>query len=165
MNFMHLGRAFCLALCLGGCSHAGESGQLPQKIAPPSRIPHEEPVVVQPPGTPVTVASVPRTVRRAVVADAARRFEVPESDVVLSNAEQVTWADGSLGCPQPGMSYTQALVPGYRLLATTPAGRFLYHTDTRGQAVTCAQPMPGKSPVNEAVRPGTEPRAGARPDR
>ena len=55
-------------------------------------------------GEPVTTAatSVPREVRRAVVADAARRFKVAESAVVLTQAEQVTWNDGSLGCPQPG---------------------------------------------------------------
>jgi hypothetical protein len=165
MKKMSLGQVISLALCLAGCSHAGENAPLPEKIAPPSRIPHEVPVVAQPPGTPVAVASLPRSVRRAVVADAARRFEVAQSEVVLSSAEQVTWSDGSLGCPQPGMSYTQTLVPGYRLVATTPAGRFLYHTDTRGQAVTCAQPPPRKSPANQAVRPGTEPRPGVRPDR
>jgi hypothetical protein len=28
-------------------------------------------------------------------------------------AEAVTWPDGALGCPEPGIVYTQALVPGY----------------------------------------------------
>jgi hypothetical protein len=121
----------------------------PAPIAPPTRIPHPVHVDAQPPGKPVATASMPRAVRRAVVADAARRFEVSESSVVLSDAEQVTWSDGSLGCPQPGMTYLQALVPGYRVAATTSAGRLLYHTDAGGSVVTCAP---------RARSPGLEPR-------
>jgi hypothetical protein len=77
-----------------------------------------------------------------VVADAAKRFQVAEDAVVLASAEQVTWGDGSLGCPQPGLRYTQMLVPGFRVTATTTAGRMLYHTDTRGNVVTCGSPVP-----------------------
>ena len=79
---------------------------------------------------------MPRDVRRAVVADAARRFKVPESAVVLTHAEQLTWSDGSLGCPEPGQFYTQMLVPGFRVVAKTSAGE-LYHTDARGNVKTC----------------------------
>ena len=118
----------------------GDPTQSPRRIAPPQRIPAPVARTVEPVGTPIATASIPREVRRAVVADAARRFEVSESAVVLSAAEQVTWSDGSLGCPQPGMSYTQALVPGFRLMASTSAGRMLYHTDSRGNVVTCASP-------------------------
>ena len=34
----------------------------------------------------------------------------------------MTWTDGSLGCPQKGMSYTQALVEGELLLLRVDAG-------------------------------------------
>jgi hypothetical protein len=91
------------------------------------------------------LASVPREVRRAVVADAARRFKVAESAVVLSRAEQVTWNDGSLGCPQPGQMYTQMLVSGFRIWATTSAGKMEYHTDAHGAAVTCGDGRAGNS--------------------
>ena len=37
------------------------------------------------------------------------------ADLKVLSAEAVTWSDGSLGCPEPGMMYTQALVPGYRV--------------------------------------------------
>jgi len=75
------------------------------------------------------------------VADAAKRFRVAEDSVVLASAEQVTWSDGSLGCPAPGQSYMQVLVPGYRVTAATAAGRMLYHTDMRGNVATCALPL------------------------
>ncbi|MGC3955418.1 MAG: hypothetical protein QM804_14420 [Propionicimonas sp.] len=34
----------------------------------------------------------------------------------LVSAEAVTWPDSSLGCPSPGVSYTQALVDGLRVV-------------------------------------------------
>ena len=44
--------------------------------------------------------------------DLAQRLDVPLDNVVLSGARQVTWRSGALGCPEPGMNYTDALVPG-----------------------------------------------------
>src|SRR5689334_7890135 len=138
-------RGWMLAGAMSLCAMASGQDSVPpgQKIAPPQRVLDSTTPGIgldgaQPVGESVTTASMPRVVRRAVVADAARRFQVAESAVVLVNAEQVTWGDGSLGCPQPDRSYTQMLVEGYRVTATTAAGRLLYHTDTRGNVVTCA---------------------------
>ena len=137
-------KTLCVVLFLSVAANAAEPTRT--GVAPPKRIPD---VVsggtfdlAQPAGQPVTTASMPRAVRQAVVTDAARRFQVTEDAVVLASAEQVTWSDGSLGCPQPGRVYTQMLVEGYRVTATTTAGRMLYHTDTRGKVVTCGIPVP-----------------------
>jgi len=109
----------------------------PRSIAPPTRIP--DPLqAVTPAGEPVSTSAMPETVRRAVVEDAATRFKVSPNEVVLTRAEQVTWPDGSLGCPRPGRSYAQMLVPGYRVVAKTTSGELLYHTDGRASAVNCA---------------------------
>jgi hypothetical protein len=142
--------------------------QLPRDvaIAPPERIPDAAVVSPLPAGIPVPSAEVPRAVRRAVVADAARRFGVAESAVVLTGAEQVTWSDGSLGCPQPGGIYTQNLVPGYLIVAKTTEGNLAYHTDTRGLVMSCgdagrpthARKLSEKTPVR-----GVEPRTQAPP--
>jgi hypothetical protein len=131
----------------------------PTGIAPPTRIPDAPKAPVSPTenaGDAVSAASVPREVRRAVVADAARRFKVPESAVVVSQAEQVTWNDGSLGCPQPGQMYTQMLVSGYRIVATSSAGQMEYHTDSHGLVVTCG---------DGAVAGSVQPPARSAPDR
>jgi hypothetical protein len=128
--------SMCLVARAGGTPPSDDPRET-QRIAPPKRLPAPVAESLQPAGEIVTTASMPREVRRAVVADAAKRFRVAESAVVLASAEQVTWGDGSLGCPQPGMSYTQALVPGYRVTARTAAGQFIYHTDQRGNVVTC----------------------------
>ena len=44
--------------------------------------------------------------------DLAQRLDVPPESVELSGARQVTWRSGALGCPESGMNYTGALVPG-----------------------------------------------------
>ena len=73
----------------------------PRTIAPPTRIPDPLPPVTLA-GEPVATSAMPETVRRAVVEDAATRFKVSPNEVVLTRAEQVTWPDGSLGCPRAG---------------------------------------------------------------
>ena len=107
-------------------------------VAPPTRIPGPMDLDKQPAGEPVAISKVPRTVRRAVVADAAKRFNVAQSAVVVSRAEKVTWSDAALGCPEHGQMYAQALVPGYRIEARAQAGLLVYHTDESLRAVTCA---------------------------
>lgn len=168
-------KMLCTALCLAIAANAAAEQPPRTGVAPPKRIPD---VVVggkleiaQAAGDPVTTASMPRAVRQAVVVDAARRFQVAADAVVLVNAEQVTWGDGSLGCPKPGYSYPQMLVQGFRVTATTAAGRMLYHTDTRGNVVTCGLPVrPSQKPANEPARatgaePRTQPPVKSAPDR
>jgi hypothetical protein len=127
-------------LCAGlaaACAASGEDAKPPRAMAPPTRIPSPEGITMLPEGRPVSTAGIPGEVRRAVVADAAKRFKVAESAVVLTRAEQVTWPDASLGCPEPGTMYTQALVPGFRVVAKTTEGELLYHTDAHGDARNC----------------------------
>jgi hypothetical protein len=63
----------------------------------------------------------------AAITDASERFGVPESDVAVAGALRVVWADGSLGCPEEGMMYTQALVDGYQLTLEVSGRRVAYH--------------------------------------
>jgi hypothetical protein len=74
---------------------------------------------------------------QAARADAAHRTGVAPAELQLLGAEIVTWSDGSLGCPQPGMMYTQALVPGYRVRLRGPGGEMDYHASARGALVLC----------------------------
>jgi hypothetical protein len=48
-----------------------------------------------------------------ILDDAATRSGVPRGQLEVKRAEAVTWPDGSLGCPEPGVLYTQALVDGF----------------------------------------------------
>jgi hypothetical protein len=141
----------------------------PTGIAPPTRIPNIEQATPMPAGQSVNTSAIPRDVRRAVVADAAKRFKVAESAVVLTHAEQVTWNDGSMGCAEPGRMYTQALVPGFRVVAKTSGGELAYHTDTRGSAVSCRAtamaPLVDPADSRKGSEPRTGPPARTQPDR
>lgn len=56
--------------------------------------------------------------------------------------EEVTWSDGSIGCPEPGQSYTQALVDGSRVVLAVDGEEFHYHSGADGDLFYCADPVP-----------------------
>ena len=61
------------------------------------------------------------------LADAAVRFAIPEQEIAVAGALRVVWSDGSLGCPEDGVMYTQALVDGYLLTLEVAGDRVTYH--------------------------------------
>lgn len=90
------------------------------------------------------------SITEAALADAAKRTSLPRARLQLASAEAVTWPDGSLGCPEPGMMYTQALVPGYRVRIVAGEQVLDYHASVRGGLVLCpaeraTQPLPSDS--------------------
>jgi hypothetical protein len=150
-----------LSLVPGLCLAGGEPSPT-KPVTPAPRAPELAPAVTQPAGEPVTIASVPREVRRAVAAAAAKQFGVAVNDVVVTRAEQVTWSDGSLGCPEPGRMYTQMLVQGYRVTARSGDLESVFHTDARGLSVACGRVA---APRPRGVEPGTAPAPRPAPDR
>ena len=70
-------------------------------------------------------------------ADAAQRAGVTPDKVKIVTVEAVTWADGSLGCPEPGMMYSQALVRGNRVMVEAAGKTLLYHTGPQSTFVHC----------------------------
>ncbi|MFZ2650967.1 MAG: hypothetical protein WA210_12775 [Burkholderiaceae bacterium] len=79
-----------------------------------------------------------QTMVQAALDDAAGRSKREVSALVVASAERVMWSDGSLGCPQPGMGYTQALVPGYRIRIQAGSETLEYHASARGKPFYCA---------------------------
>lgn len=78
---------------------------------------------------------------QAAVADLAERLGVEESAVSVAGYATVTWSDGSLGCPEPGRMYTQALVPGSQLVLAADGQSYSYH-NARGEPFSyCANPV------------------------
>jgi hypothetical protein len=74
---------------------------------------------------------------RLALADAVRQTGKPAAELKVISAETVTWPDGSIGCPRPGMMYTQALVPGYRIRIQAGAARLDYHGSGTGEPALC----------------------------
>ena len=92
-----------------------------------------------PPDSPkeAVVDSTLAALTEAVLADAASQAGIDKSSVTIESAEAVTWADGSLGCPAPGLSYTMAEVPGYRIRVQAGKRELDYHANRRGYFILC----------------------------
>lgn len=69
--------------------------------------------------------------------DVAHRTGLDQGAIRLGSAESVTWLDGSLGCPQPDVMYTQMLVPGYRVRIEAADQSWVYHAAKSGAPVLC----------------------------
>lgn len=69
---------------------------------------------------------LPASVVDPVVAEVASIAGVPVDQVTVLSAEPVTFPDGSLGCPVPGLAYTQIPVDGYRIVAEVGGKSFDY---------------------------------------
>jgi len=63
--------------------------------------------------TPLMQERVPQRILESILKETATLANVPREKLAIVRAESVVWNDGSLGCPEPGMMYTQALVNGY----------------------------------------------------
>ena len=94
----------------------------------------------------------PQATLAAMRSDAALRAGVPAQDLQLESAQAVTWRDASLGCPHPGMSYAQVLVPGWRVRFVAAQKRLDYHVGRRGNWLRCPaeraqEPLPASPAV------------------
>lgn len=66
---------------------------------------------------------------------------VSREDIAVTSAEQVTWNDGSLGCPDADGMYTQALVEGYRIILAVDGQERAYHGQDGKEPFYCAKPQ------------------------
>jgi len=121
-----------IASMVWGCASAGGPEPPPAPPSPPAS------------RTMPAMATL-ESVTAAVRTDAAKVTGLAASELVVESAAQVTWSDGSLGCPQPDMAYTQALVPGYRIRIRAGERILDYHASTRGFFVLC--------PAGQAIDP------------
>jgi hypothetical protein len=81
--------------------------------------------------------AVPQPVWDAVLADLATRTGGPPRSITVVRAEAVTWKDGSLGCPEPGMAYTQALVDGYHVVLDVGGQEYDYRVGSGAAVKLC----------------------------
>ncbi len=97
----------------------------------------EEMATPEAPGADFTSGEVPQEMFDAVLGDLLTNTGETRAHVTLVKAEQVTWNDGSLGCPEPGVMYTQALIDGYQVVLSVGDKSYDYHLSDRGNFVLC----------------------------
>lgn len=87
---------------------------------------------------------------QSAIADLRERLNIDPSTIEVLQVEDVTWRDGSIGCPSPGMNYTQALVDGTRILLQVEFVTYSYHSAESGEPFYC--------PADRAMPPIADPR-------
>lgn len=90
----------------------------------------------QPPAAPADDAAA------AAVRDLATRLGVPHDRASVVRVVAVTWRDGSLGCPRPGMLYSQALVDGLLIELEVDGTTYEYHSGRGRAPFLCEHPEP-----------------------
>jgi hypothetical protein len=125
-----------------GGSEGEATTTLPDRVDP-SR-------VTLPETTPQVTGEVPQGILDEILADASERAGVAVEEITVRRSEATTWSDGSLGCPQPGEVYTQAIVDGYWVELEAPDGTVLdYRVGNSGYFKLCegsASPGSGGNP-------------------
>ncbi|MCB9450410.1 MAG: hypothetical protein H6672_03170 [Anaerolineaceae bacterium] len=64
-------------------------------------------------------------------------LDLPTLRIDVTDVEPFTWSDTSLGCPQPGETYTPLVVDGYRIVLTARDQDYIFHTDF-DRVIPCA---------------------------
>jgi hypothetical protein len=100
------------------------------------------PLQTPPASEETVVGEVPDEILNAILADASDRSDVDVAEIDIVLAEQVTWPDGSLGCPEPGQMYTQALVDGYQVVVNAGGEELDYHVGSGGSFSLCENGLP-----------------------
>lgn len=128
-----------LLLLLAGCG--GTTGEPaspePSPTAPddPTSMPTDQPPTDD--EEPTVPSDVPDAVIDRVLSMAGDATGAAVEDVEVLRAQAVTWRDGSLGCPEPGQVYTQALVEGYWVVVRTDGRELDYRAGPDGTPRLC----------------------------
>ncbi len=119
------------------CAPGGAGGQVPTLAAPlPSAAP-ASPVPSVLPGSSSSADAQPAI--DAALAQAAAHLGVSPPDLHVDQVEAREFGDSSLGCPKPGLMYSQIVTPGFVIIISGPGKQLEYHADTRGQIVLCQE--------------------------
>jgi hypothetical protein len=137
-----------LAACaaVGAPSTSTEPASDEPSASSPSGRPEQSlpPVVTVPPSTSPVTGEVPNEILDRILDDAVVRTGTDRSAIVVTRAESVTWSDGSLDCPEPGMMYTQALVDGYHVILDADGEELDYRATASGNFVLCVDGRPAE---------------------
>ena len=87
--------------------------------------------------TPPMKGQVPQAILDPILKEAAALANLDREQLVIVRAESVVWNDGSLGCPKPGMMYTQALVNGYWVVIEAAGKTYDFRVGSGGSFIVC----------------------------
>ena len=118
-----------------------ESMTTPSETAAPTPTPQTSQIESQ----------VPKGILDPILKEAAKLANVPPQELAIVRAEAVVWNDGSLGCPEPGMEYTQALINGYWVVINAAGQEYDFRVGGGGSFRFCPQGR-GRPPLPSNTR-------------
>lgn len=126
--------AALLVWCLAACADEGGDGAAAEPTPTASE------TSVEPSTPPSPTGETPTGPTALAVADLAAHLGVDADAVEVVAVEEVTWRNGSLGCAEPGMMYTQSLVEGSRITLAAGGTSYEYHSSRSGPPFLCERP-------------------------
>jgi len=67
----------------------------------------------------------------------AQKLGNPIEQIVFFDILAVEWPNSSLGCPRPGIFYTEVITPGYKIQLESKGFVYTVHSDLTDQVVLC----------------------------
>jgi len=136
-----------LFTCIGACS----ASPAPNTAAEEPAVTRTDPEIMErrreqlrrkapdriPAPAPATTGEVPADVMDNVLAALEKLTGSERAAFKVLRAEEKLWPDGSLGCPQPGMVYSQATVPGYHVVVDHAGREYDYRVGGNRYLVLC----------------------------
>jgi hypothetical protein len=113
-----------------------DTPQISRETRPAPKMPERVPTDPISPSAPVT-GETPPELLEAIRADLAVRSGSAIDEIQLIRDQAVIWSDGSLGCPQPGVFYTQAPVNGYWVVLQVEGKEYDYRASESGYFLLC----------------------------
>lgn len=126
---------------------------------PTMKIPERLPTRWGTPLPPIT-GEAPAELLNAIKSDLSALTGVATDEILVIRDQATVWSDGSLGCPQPGILYTQALVNGYWVVLQVGEEEYDYRAAESGYFFRCESG--GFSPISP---PGDGSDPGLTPDK
>jgi hypothetical protein len=97
--------------------------------AAPDDLKATEPPPMASPQLPVrTTPAGEAAAQEQAIADLAARLNIAPSAISVVSQDSAVWPNAGLGCPQPGIGYTEVQIDGMRIILSYAGIRYEYHS-------------------------------------
>jgi hypothetical protein len=110
--------------------------QMSRETRPAPRLPERVPADPDALASPV-MGETPGELLELLKSDLVSRTGASSGEIIVLRDQAMVFNDGSLGCPQPGMFYTQATVAGYWVVLELGQVVYDYRATENGSFILC----------------------------
>jgi len=129
---------------LVGCGAEGSGGPLtsqPPLSTPQTTAPADSTTLRQEETLPESNDPDENFLVAQAIADLVARMDADPTEIKVESVETGIWNDGSVGCPETGVAYIQALIPGTRVSLRLDDITYAYHQGGSDAPFLCESPV------------------------